>query len=170
MKEETANLDSRVSSIDDLDTELFKIKRQFENIHLANEHCNNANRKLSWSQQQIASSVRDKMERVSMQLNEIKETLQIFKLYTIKDKNETVDIVQKLTSNGGLGRSDLLSEVRAMRQEISNLNLLFHKDHTNGGNIAIDSEPNSVNLIESTLELATREQLGEFFASRVQLL
>ena len=168
LKESSKYLEDNCSEDLDLDVLLNNLKRQFDALSICNEHYNNPKRKLSWSQHHISAVVKKKLETTSLRLDKIKETIRVLKLYNLSDNKETINIIKQLTANGGSGRTNLLREIKALREEVSNLKISMEKNQSvDSKKVLLSNSASPVPLVETTLELNIRSQLGDFFSSRV---
>ena len=112
--------------------------------------------------------VKRKLEEVSSKLDEIRESIQVLKLYNLTNTKEALHAVQQLSLNGGIGRENLLTEIQSLREEISVLKLSAEKpNQLEPENLLINTASTSLPLLETTLELYTRAQLGDFFSSKL---
>ena len=168
LKESSKYLEDNCSEDLDLDVLLNNLKRQFDALSICNEHYNNPKRKLSWSQHHISAVVKKMLETTSLRLDKIKETIRVLKLYNLSDNKETINIIKQLTANGGSGRTNLLREIKALREEVSNLKISMEKNQSvDSKKVLLSNSASPVPLVETTLELNIRSQLGDFFSSRV---
>ncbi|CDO95500.1 unnamed protein product [Kluyveromyces dobzhanskii CBS 2104] len=162
----TKKLSQSTSVVPNAEIVVASLKRQFDSLADSIKSVNNPNRKLSWSQLHLSTTVKKKLEEVSSKLDEIKITIQTLKLFNVGNTKETIETVQQLSANGGIGRTDLLSEIQSLRGEISGLKLSIENGNQfETERVLTNGIPSSLPLFETTLELNTKQQLGDFFSS-----
>ncbi|CAD6622127.1 BAH_G0025710.mRNA.1.CDS.1 [Saccharomyces cerevisiae] len=120
---------------------------------------------LSTHQFRMQKTLRQKLFDVSAKINHTEELLNIFKLFTVKNKRlDDNPLVAKLAKES-LARDGLLKEIKLLREQVSRLQLeeKGKKASSFDASSSITKDMKGFKVVEVGLAMNTKKQIGDFF-------
>ncbi|CAI4065515.1 hypothetical protein SUVZ_09G0550 [Saccharomyces uvarum] len=163
LKEKVSSyIEKTIANVND---DVINAKEQF----LFSSHFNEASsefvKDLSTHQFKMQTTLRQKLSKVSTEINHVEEVLNILKLFSVKSKRlDENPLVAKLVKES-FARGGLLQEIKSLREEVSRLQL---KDKSKEiaslePSSSLTKDISGSKVVEVGLILNTKKQIGGFF-------
>lgn len=163
-------LEEKVSSytektIANVNDDVIDAKKQFLLLSNFNEASSEFIKDLSTHQFKMQTTLRQKLSKVSTEINHVEEMLNILKLFSVKNKRlDENPLVTKLVKES-FARGGLLQEIKSLREEVSRLQLKDKSKETASlePSSSLTKDINGSKVVEAGLILNTKKQIGGFF-------
>ena len=148
-----------------IDNDMIQIKEQLLQIEYLNSPDSNGQLgSLKVHQSEIRSKLRGKMHSILKEINHISESLNILKIYAIRDKKlDENPLVSKLTFDSPSSMK-VLREIKDLRTDLQDLRKSRTDQKEDDANMSlVKRDIESAEIVEAGLLLDTRKEVGEFF-------
>ncbi|QID85778.1 hypothetical protein GRS66_008363 [Saccharomyces pastorianus] len=154
-------IEKDIASVND---DLMDAKEQFLFLSHFNEASSEFVKDLSTHQFKMQTALRQKLSKVSAEINHVEEMLNILKLFSVKNKRlDENPLVAKLAKES-FTRGGLLQEIKSLRDEVSRLQLKDESKETTSleSSSSLTKDINGSKVVEVGLTLNTKKQIGGF--------